>query len=91
VVSLLGAVHAAIPPPASFYSRVIFLTDLDIYKTTHRLIDTTADYSLIVTTGILFGVGVVLFLLPPVPGVPIYLTMGIVIPAIARDTFGKYN
>lgn len=34
-------------------------------------------------TGIMIAVGIVLFLLPPVPGVPIYMTLGIVIPQVA--------
>lgn len=42
---------------------------------------------LLTVTGILLGVGVIMFLLPPVPGVPIYLTLGIVIVPIGRDVF----
>jgi hypothetical protein len=38
--------------------------------------------------GILVGVGITLFLLPPVPGAPIYVTAGIVIPAVAKDQLG---
>lgn len=34
-------------------------------------------------TGIMLAVGIVMFLLPPVPGVPIYMTLGIVIPQVA--------
>ena len=38
--------------------------------------------------GIIVGVGITLFLLPPVPGAPIYVTAGIVIPAVAKDQIG---
>ncbi|GMH62682.1 hypothetical protein TrRE_jg10411, partial [Triparma retinervis] len=37
----------------------------------------------IVITVIIVGVGMTLFLLPPVPGVPIYLTGGLMIPVVA--------
>jgi hypothetical protein len=36
-------------------------------------------------TFIMFGIGLFLFLLPPVPGVPIYLSIGIIIPAVGGD------
>lgn len=36
-----------------------------------------------VVTAIIVGVGMTLFLLPPVPGVPIYLTGGLMIPVVA--------
>ncbi len=36
-------------------------------------------------TGIILAVGMTLFLLPPVPGVPIYLTGGLMIPAVATE------
>eukprot|EP00567_Pseudictyota_dubia_P016077 CAMPEP_0197436476 /NCGR_PEP_ID=MMETSP1175-20131217/3917_1 /TAXON_ID=1003142 /ORGANISM="Triceratium dubium, Strain CCMP147" /LENGTH=900 /DNA_ID=CAMNT_0042965775 /DNA_START=350 /DNA_END=3052 /DNA_ORIENTATION=+ len=52
------------------------------------LIEKTSTMSLGAVTGILVGVGLVMFLLPPVPGVPIYLTLGIVIVAIGKDTLG---
>lgn len=51
------------------------------------LIEEVQGASLVVVTLILMGVGMTLFLLPPVPGVPIYLTLGIVIPAVASETF----
>jgi hypothetical protein len=41
-----------------------------------------------VVTGILVLVGLIMFLLPPVPGVPIYLTLGIVIIPVGRETMG---
>lgn len=52
------------------------------------LIEKTSSMSLGAVTGILVGVGLMMFLLPPVPGVPIYLTLGIVIVAIGKDSLG---
>jgi hypothetical protein len=52
------------------------------------LIERTASFGLGVVTAILVGVGVVMFLLPPVPGVPVYLTLGIVLPAQGYKTLG---
>ncbi len=52
------------------------------------LIEKTSAMSIPVVTGILIGVGVIMFLLPPVPGAPIYLTFGIVIVPIAREAWG---
>mmetsp|Transcript_5005 Transcript_5005/g.6896 ORF Transcript_5005/g.6896 Transcript_5005/m.6896 type:complete len:903 (-) Transcript_5005:383-3091(-) len=52
------------------------------------LIDATSSMGLGVVTVILVAVGLIMFLLPPVPGVPIYLTMGIVILAIGQETLG---
>lgn len=52
------------------------------------LIETTSEMNLGVVTGILVLVGLIMFLLPPVPGVPIYLTLGIVIIPVGRETMG---
>lgn len=52
------------------------------------LIEKTSVMSLGAVTGILIGVGMLMFLLPPVPGVPIYLALGIVILAVGRDILG---
>lgn len=52
------------------------------------LIAETKDMSIPVITGILLGVGVIMFLLPPVPGAPIYLTLGIVIVPVGKETLG---
>ncbi|CAB9497497.1 expressed unknown protein [Seminavis robusta] len=52
------------------------------------LIEVTSALSVIAVTAILCGVGMIMFLLPPVPGVPIYLTLGIVIQGVGRDTLG---
>jgi len=54
-----------------------------------RMIETTADFGLAAVTAIMCGVGVMMFLLPPVPGVPVYLTLGIVLPAQGHKTLGK--
>ena len=52
------------------------------------LIEQTQDMSIPVVTGILIGVGVIMFLLPPVPGAPIYLTLGIIIVPVGRKDLG---
>ncbi|KAL7433449.1 hypothetical protein ACHAXM_003585, partial [Skeletonema potamos] len=52
------------------------------------LIEQTANFGLGIVTAILVGVGVVMFLLPPVPGVPVYLTLGIVLPAQGHNVLG---
>ena len=46
------------------------------------------DMSPALVTAILSLVGMVIFLLPPVPGVTIYLTIGITIISVGRDQFG---
>ena len=52
------------------------------------IIEKTSSMSIPVVTGILLLVGVIMFLLPPVPGAPIYLTFGIVIVPIGRESLG---
>eukprot|EP00584_Thalassiosira_punctigera_P000831 CAMPEP_0172533624 /NCGR_PEP_ID=MMETSP1067-20121228/6258_1 /TAXON_ID=265564 ORGANISM="Thalassiosira punctigera, Strain Tpunct2005C2" /NCGR_SAMPLE_ID=MMETSP1067 /ASSEMBLY_ACC=CAM_ASM_000444 /LENGTH=844 /DNA_ID=CAMNT_0013318287 /DNA_START=162 /DNA_END=2696 /DNA_ORIENTATION=- len=52
------------------------------------MIEKTAGFGLIAVTAIMCGVGVMMFLLPPVPGVPVYLTLGIVIAAQGHETLG---
>jgi len=52
------------------------------------LIEKTSPLGLGPVTGIMVGVGLIMFLLPPVPGVPIYLTLGIVIVATGRESLG---
>lgn len=54
------------------------------------LIETTSDMSVAVVTIILVSVGMTMFLLPPISGVPIYLTLGIVIIPVARPYFGIF-
>jgi len=39
-------------------------------------------------TGIILGAGLIMFLLPPIPGVPVYLTIGIVLPAQGHEVLG---
>lgn len=53
-----------------------------------RMIEKTANLGLAAVTAIMAGVGVLMFLLPPVPGVPVYLTLGIVLPAQGHKQFG---
>jgi len=55
------------------------------------LIEVTSTMNLAAVTFILVGVGMIMFLLPPVPGVPIYLTLGIVILAVGRDMMGVFG
>ena len=52
------------------------------------LIEVTSNMSLLPVTFILVGVGMAMFLLPPVPGVPIYLTLGIVIIPVGQEKMG---
>lgn len=52
------------------------------------LIEQTASFGLGAVTALLVVVGVTMFLLPPVPGVPVYLTLGIVLPAQGHKTLG---
>lgn len=52
------------------------------------LIEETSAMALGTVTVILVGIGLIMFLLPPVPGVPIYLTLGIVIIPTGRELLG---
>ena len=52
------------------------------------LIERCKDLSLASVTVILFVTGWLLFMCPPVPGVPIYLTGGILVIAVTKDTWG---
>merc|ERR1712038_330377 len=52
------------------------------------LIDVTKNMGIALVTFILVSVGMTMFLLPPISGVPIYLTLGIVIIPVARESFG---
>ena len=53
------------------------------------MIEKTANLGLAAVTAIIAGVGVLMFLLPPVPGVPVYLTLGIVLSAQGYELLGK--
>ena len=53
------------------------------------MIEKTANLGLGAVTGIMCIVGAMMFLLPPVPGVPVYLTLGIVLPAQGHTSLGK--
>lgn len=52
------------------------------------MIERTANFGLAAVTGIMIGVGVLMFLLPPVPGLPVYLALGIVLPAQGHELMG---
>jgi len=52
------------------------------------IIEKTEGFGLAPITAIMCAVGVMMFLLPPVPGVPVYLTLGIVLPAEGHKTLG---
>mmetsp|Transcript_8424 Transcript_8424/g.27972 ORF Transcript_8424/g.27972 Transcript_8424/m.27972 type:complete len:876 (+) Transcript_8424:337-2964(+) len=54
------------------------------------LIDELAGLDLIVVYLIFCVVGLIMFLLPPVPGVPVYLTGGIIMTAAGEDSFGSF-
>ena len=53
------------------------------------MIERMAGYGLAAVTAIMSAVGVLMFLLPPVPGVPVYLALGIVLPAQGHEDLGK--
>lgn len=52
------------------------------------LIEVTSPMNVYAVTGIVTAVGMGLFMLPPVPGLPIYLTSGIVLVSIGMDKLG---
>ena len=52
------------------------------------MIEETATMGLAPVTLIMMGVGATMFLLPPVPGVPVYFTLGIVLTAQGKDALG---
>uniref|UniRef100_A0A7S1UH17 Uncharacterized protein n=1 Tax=Phaeomonas parva TaxID=124430 RepID=A0A7S1UH17_9STRA len=47
-----------------------------------------ADSNVFLVSAIVFVVGITLFLLPPVPGAPIYYLIGLLMPGVAGDEFG---
>jgi hypothetical protein len=55
----------------------------------NRIIEKTASFSLPAVTGIMIAVGMIMFLFPPVPGMPVYLAVGIVISAKGRGLMGE--
>lgn len=52
------------------------------------LIEVTSTMDILSVTGIVTAVGMLLFMLPPVPGIPIYLASGIVLVSIGRQKIG---
>jgi len=55
------------------------------------LIEYTAPMNILVVTGIVTFVGMILFLLPPIPGIPIYLTAGIVLVSVGQESLGLWG
>jgi hypothetical protein len=55
------------------------------------LIEKTAVMSMGAVSGILVAIGLTMFLLPPVPGAPIYLVIGIVITPVGRPIMGIFG
>jgi len=74
------------------YWGVAFITLIFVSRFTilflSWLINETMDMSLGVVTCIMVGAGVLMFLLPPVPGAPIYLTMGIIVIPVGSANLG---
>jgi hypothetical protein len=54
----------------------------------YRIIEKTASFGLASVTGIMIAVGMIMFLFPPVPGMPVYLALGIVLPARGHGFMG---
>jgi len=52
------------------------------------LIEFTSEMNILSVTGIVTAVGLGLFMLPPIPGLPIYLTGGIVLVSVGWETMG---
>eukprot|EP00050_Salpingoeca_kvevrii_P011627 m.16864 g.16864 ORF g.16864 m.16864 type:complete len:889 (-) comp3542_c0_seq1:1263-3929(-) len=50
-----------------------------------------ASFSFGVVTAIFFVIGLIMFLLPPVPGVPVYLAGGVILVASARESLGFWG
>jgi hypothetical protein len=58
---------------------ILFLSWLIVY---------IAEFSLMTVSAIFFVVGFIMFMLPPVPGVPVYLSSGIILIAAGEKTYG---
>lgn len=54
------------------------------------VISTVKELPLVAVIFIMLAVGHAMFLVPVIPGVPVYLTLGIVVPAVANETFGGF-
>lgn len=72
----------------SSFGSILFCCPPNTMLNNIRMIERTSELGLFAVTGITCAVGVVMFLLPPVPGVPVYLTLGIVLTARGYDTMG---
>lgn len=58
---------------------VVFLSALKVWL---------SGLNLVITSFILVAVGLLLFLIPVIPGVPVYITLGVVLPAAAEKSLG---
>ena len=76
---ILGTVYFVMSVGAAKYTN-LFLAEL-------KLMLAEAGLGLEVVSVIYIGVGLCMFLLPPVPGVPVYLTGGILLSAMAEKKF----
>jgi hypothetical protein len=72
---------------AAFFIMIVAVAKLTVLFLSW-LIETTSPLGLGPVTGIMVGVGMLMFMFPPVPGIPIYLTAGIVLLAAGRDVLG---
>lgn len=53
------------------------------------MIEWTSGFGLALVTFIMIAMGLFLFLFPPVPGMPIYMAFGIMLPAQAQQQMGE--
>ena len=77
----------------AIYWGVAYITlDVVVTRCTYVFLSWLIEYcnelDVYTVTGIVILVGMILFLLPPVPGVPIYLAGGIILGAVGNDEFG---
>ncbi|KAK3258072.1 hypothetical protein CYMTET_32867 [Cymbomonas tetramitiformis] len=72
-----------------------FVLDVGVLKVVTLILswlnDTLSQYSTGVTMAIFVVVGISLFLLPPVPGVPVYLTGGVILVNAYEDSLGFWG
>lgn len=54
------------------------------------LIERTSTMDLLAVTAIVTGVGMMLFMLPPIPGIPVYLATGIVVVSVGQTSVGLW-
>jgi len=92
IKAILSWEHSTVLTYAVYWGGAFFIMNVAVAKLTvlflSWLIEITNPFGLGAVTGIMVGVGLLMFLLPPVPGVPIYLTSGIVMLAAGREMLG---